>query len=184
MLDNEATLISHAQRDPQAFGMLYDHYVERIYAYVQREVRDISVAQDIVSNTFEKALKNLPRYRWRGTSFGAWLYQIARNEIRMHYRRQNRLQFSFLNIRTEENAEQRVLQRDNQDHIVLALQQLSAMDQELLKLRYYEDLSNAEIATILNKSPGTIAVALHRALKRLRQKFENQEQEIKNYVRA
>lgn len=177
MYDDEPTLIAKAQDDPSAFGPLYDRYVERIYAYVQREVRNTALAEDIVSITFEKALRNLPRYRWRGTSFGAWLYQIARNEIRMHHRRRNWLTPLLERFQSTVNVEQHVQRSQEGDAVSLALGRLSGADQELLRLRYYEDLSNGEIAEVLHKSPGAVAVALHRALKRLRQQLDKQEWE-------
>jgi len=184
MHNDEPALIARAQRNPQAFGPLYDRYVDRIYAYVQREVQNRALAQDIVSITFEKALKALPRYRWRGTSFGAWLYQIARNEIRMYYRRRKWLTPLLDRFKSTFNVEQQVQRSQEQDVVVQAMQRLSTADQELLRLRYYEDLSNPEIAEVLNKSSGAVAVALHRALKRLRQQLETQEQEAVDYAKS
>ncbi|MAT97809.1 MAG: hypothetical protein CL608_11745 [Anaerolineaceae bacterium] len=87
-MQDEARLVQQARDDMQVFATLYDRYVERIYAYALREAGDVATAEDIVSATFEKALKHLPQYKWRGISFGAWLYKIARNELRMHWRKQ------------------------------------------------------------------------------------------------
>jgi RNA polymerase sigma-70 factor (ECF subfamily) len=185
MPNDEPTLITRAQRDPSAFGPLYDRYVARIYAYVQREVGNTALAQDIVSITFEKALKNLPRYRWRGTSFGAWLYQIARNEVRMHYRRRSWLTPLLDRFKSPVDVEQQVQRSEAQGAVSLALGELSESDQELLRLRYYEDLSNVEIAEVLNKSANAVGVALHRALHRLRQQLETQEaQEAIDHARV
>ncbi len=174
MIEDEANLVRRARTDTEAFAQLYERYVERIYAYIQRETGDLAVTEDIVATTFEKALKHLPTYRWRGTSFGAWLYKIARNELRMHWRRQ-KWTLPFLGRDpSHAHVEQTVQQQEQADDVKLALDKLSARDQELLRLRYYEDLSNAEIGEVLNRSPRTVAVQMHRALNRLRQQLARQ----------
>lgn len=167
-MEDEARLVQQARDDLQAFGVLYDRYVERIYAYAQRETGDVATAEDIVSATFEKALKNLPSYRWRGTSFGAWLYKIARNELRMHWRKQKWTVPLKGIFRSSATVEQVVQANDESDALQVALRRLSSGDQEILRLRYYESLSQAEIGEVLNCSPNSAAVRLHRALKRVR----------------
>lgn len=171
-MEDEARLVERAKRDPRAFAALYDRYVERIYAYAQRETKDTAAAQDVASATFEKALTNLPRYRWQGTSFGAWLYAIARNEIRMHYRRQKwtvPLLGRFFG--GDNHVERAVQQHEAQDAVQAALNRLPQRDQEVLRLRYYEELSNPEIGEVLNCSSRNAAVRIHRALKRLRKQL-------------
>mgnify|MGYP001457323916 CR=1 FL=1 len=177
-MQDEAQLVQQARHDPTAFGQLYDRYVDRIYAYVQRETGDTAVAQDIVSATFEKALQNLPRYEWRGVSFGAWLYKIARNEIRMQYRRQKwfaPLQDRFF---SDAHVERAVQQQEEQDAVRQALKRLSARDQEILRLHFFEELSHAEISIVVNCSTRNVAVRLHRALKRLRRKLADSAPEV------
>ncbi|KAA3659718.1 MAG: RNA polymerase subunit sigma-70, partial [Chloroflexi bacterium] len=83
--DDEA-LVKQAQTDPNAFGALYDRYVDRIYAYAYRQVQEAALAQDVTAVTFEKALRHIRKYRWQGKSFCAWLYRIARNEAMSHHR--------------------------------------------------------------------------------------------------
>jgi RNA polymerase sigma-70 factor (ECF subfamily) len=171
-MQDEALLVQCAQEDPREFVALYDRYVARIYAYAQRETGDPAVAQDIVSATFEKALRKMPDYQWRGTSFGAWLYQIARNEILTYFRKQKRL-FPLSEWLFGSGSVELVVQAEQErDELVQAMRRLSPKDQELLRLRYYERLSHREIGEILGKSSRTIAVAVHRALKRLRQRME------------
>ena len=76
---------------PQAFGDLYDLYYGRILNYVYRRTLDAAVAEEVTSNTFFNALRALPRYDNRG-KFGAWLYRIATNEIRLNRRSQRNRQ--------------------------------------------------------------------------------------------
>lgn len=168
-MEDEAYLVKQARDNVHAFATLYDRYVERIYAYALRETADVATAEDIVSATFEKALKNLPSYEWRGTSFAAWLYKIARNELRMYWRKQKWIvPLVGLFRSNEKSIEHKVQASNDSDNIQAALARLSTSDQEVLRLSYYESLSHAEIGEVLNCSPNAVAVRLHRALKRLR----------------
>lgn len=177
-MEDEAALVERARQEPQAFASLYDRYVDRIYAYAQRETGDQILAQDMVSATFEKALKNLNRYEWRGTSFGAWLYRIARNEIMM-VRRKQKWTLPLLGEWTSPTrVEEEVQARQERDHIVAALDRLKQRDQEILRLRYHEELTHEEIGEVLRCSTKNVAVRLHRALKRLRREMVRLDREV------
>ena len=78
-IKDEEALIARAKEDPEAFGELYDHYFPQIYRYVASRVRIQSLAEDITSEVFFKALRAIGRYRHTGHPFSAWLYQIATN---------------------------------------------------------------------------------------------------------
>src|SRR5580704_19518617 len=78
---SEQQLVEAAQRDPRRFAELYDAYFDRIYAYAVMRVRDRAAAEDITSEAFHQALKNLAKFEWRGVPFSAWLYRIASNAI-------------------------------------------------------------------------------------------------------
>lgn len=180
-MENEAQLVQRARHDPQAFAALYDHYVERIYAYAQRETGDTAVSQDIVSATFEKALKNLPRYEWRGVSFGAWLYKIARSEIALYYRKQNRFLPLVGRFLSPQRVEATIQQWEQVDEVQMALSRLPKRDQEILRLSFFEELAHEEIGEVLGCSSRNVAVRLHRALKRLRKQLAKQTQEVVVY---
>ena len=84
--ERERRLVEAARDDPVAFGALYEQHVDAIYAYALHRVRDGTVAEDVVAETFHRALENLGRYEWRGVPFSAWLYRIASNVIAARYR--------------------------------------------------------------------------------------------------
>jgi RNA polymerase sigma-70 factor, ECF subfamily len=167
----EERLVEQAKQDPQAFGRLYDRYVDKIYAYVYRRVNDDALAQDITAAAFEKALRGLPRYRWRGVSFVAWLYRIARNEMIQRLRRERFLAPLRGWLRSPVNVEKTAETREQQSRVQLALKQLPDQDREVIALRFYEELSSAEVAEILGCSTANVYVKLHRALARLRQEL-------------
>jgi RNA polymerase sigma-70 factor, ECF subfamily len=171
----EQTLVEQAKRDPEAFGRLYDRYVAQIYAYAYRQTYDDALAQDITAATFEKALRHLPRYRWQGVSFVAWLYRIARNEIIQRHRRERFLAPLRGWLLSAANVEKTAESREQRDAVQAALKRLPAKEREIISLRFYEELSSDEVAEILGCSTNNVYVKVHRALARLRQELETQD---------
>jgi RNA polymerase sigma-70 factor (ECF subfamily) len=168
---DEPALVEQARRDPQAFAELYDRYVDRIYAYAFRWCGEAALAQDVTSATFEKALAHLRRTGWRGASYCAWLYRIARNELIQHHRRQRNLVPLAAAQAGEANIEAAFQNKQERHRLFTALGQLSAADQEVLALRFFEELSSAEVAEILGCSTANVYLRLHRALERLRKEM-------------
>src|SRR5437588_13020280 len=82
----ERELVERAKEDPEAFGALYDRYFPQIYRFTYSRVRDQSLAEDVTSEVFFKALRNIKRYTYSGHPFSAWLYHIALNAVADHYR--------------------------------------------------------------------------------------------------
>lgn len=183
---DEVKLVEQARQDPKAFARLYDQYVERIYTYVARQVQETAVAQDITAATFEKALRHIRRYRPQEAGLAPWLYTIARNEIAQHYRRGRFLAPWHRNHRDEVDEpqisngdgrpiESLVLAEERIGALHAALRILGEADRDLLTLRFLEDLSTEDVATILGCSRANVYVRLHRALTRLRGHLEHAE---------
>lgn len=170
---DDQVLVEQAQSDPQAFGALYDRYVNRIYGYAYRQTHDEALAQDVTAVTFEKALRHIRKYQWQGKSFVAWLYRIARNEIIQQHRKQKFLAPWRKNGQVTEGrlVEESVQSHERRQQLHAALAQLKTKDREIISLRYFEGLSGEETAVILGCSPANAHVRLHRALKRLRQQL-------------
>ena len=87
---DERALVEAARHDAGAFAALYRRYVDRIHAYALRRSNSRTIAEDVTSATFEKALRALDRYRWREPGIGPWLFRIASNELVDVHRRQDR----------------------------------------------------------------------------------------------
>lgn len=179
-LEDERLLVERARLDPEAFGQLYDIHYERIMVYFFKRTMDISIAEDLTSNTFLKALKAMPKYNHKAP-FSAWLYQIATNEVRMYWRRAGKhsrnedarrwekaygkLEFSDSQIIDREEF----LERMNRfDGVRRAVESLPERFRAPLALRFFEDLSYEEIGNVLRKPIGTVKVHVHRGLKRLK----------------
>lgn len=169
---NEQKLVEQAQNEPQAFAVLYDRYLTRIFKYVQRQVQDEMVAQDITAVTFEKALRHIRRYEAQGSNFSAWLYRIAHNELMSYYRRQKLLSpLKWLGKTDGRKTEIAVSQREQYSQLHHALAQLSAPDRDIITLRYLEEIDSEAVAEILGCSTQNVYVRLHRALKRLQRQL-------------
>lgn len=179
-LEQEKALVQKAQEDIKAFGELYDEYYARIFNYVLRRTASLESAQDITSEVFFKALKNIKRFRWRGISLSSWLYRIATHETANYFRNNKRVQhdteaaFNTTNM-ANPSAEAEIIEAEaelkrNEEFLVLHanISRLSVKYQEVLTLRFFENKPLKEIGKILDKREGTIKSLLHRALKQLR----------------
>jgi RNA polymerase sigma-70 factor (ECF subfamily) len=83
---DEQILVAAAQRDPSHFAQLYESNFDRVYAYVSRRVLTRHDAEDLTADVFHKALRDLPRFEWRGLPFAAWLMGIAAHLLADHWR--------------------------------------------------------------------------------------------------
>jgi len=83
---DEVALVRAAQTDAEAFAVLYDRYVQRLYHYCHHRTNNARDAEDLTAQTFLAALEGFPRYRQDG-HFAAWLFAIARNKVMDYYRR-------------------------------------------------------------------------------------------------
>ncbi|MFC1946608.1 RNA polymerase sigma factor [Chloroflexota bacterium] len=181
-LKQEKDLIERAKYSSEAFGELYDLYYNRIFGYALRRSADIDSAKDITSEVFFKALKNIRKFRWQGVPFSHWLYRIANREIINHHNNRKR-EANYEAVPEVDNpafrhglAESRDTIKVYDDYLDLYryISRLSSKHQEVIALRYFEDLSIAEIAGILQKPEGTVKSTLHRCIDRLRKMMEEE----------
>ncbi|NLE09771.1 MAG: RNA polymerase sigma factor [Dehalococcoidales bacterium] len=184
--EQEQKLIKTVKNNLESFGELYDQYYPQIFGYVLRRTFDVSLAQDVTSNVFLKALNNFHKYEWRGIPISAWLYRIASHEIAQLYRNNHHRQFDFENIPetrkySRPSAEDEVIEAENelqkyQDFIALHnnIKKLTIKYQEVITLKYFEHKQIKEIAIILNKREGTVKSLIHRGLDKLKTLMEKE----------
>ena len=160
--------------EAEAFGVLYDRYVDKVYRYVFYRVRNEAEAEDVTSEVFMRALRAIPKYEPR-QAFLAWLYRIARNAVIDRGRRQaSRQQVSFEDALAHPNADQVVnpdaalLAGSDASVVRRAMQQLTPLQQEILVLRYVEGYDTKTISKLVGKRDGTIRGIEFRALATLR----------------
>ena len=149
--------------DNEELSQLWDELTPKLYGYLINVVRDPVLAEDLLQNTWLKAMEALARYEDRGISISAWLFAIARNECRQAWRKSNREEPFDLSIHDKAAAG-----HSSEDNILVEqlLAKLSEDDRELIRLRYIADLPINDIAGILNLNFVTVRVRLHRALVR------------------
>ena len=160
--------------EAEAFGVLYDRYVDAVYRYVFYRVRNEAEAEDVTSDVFMRALRAIPKYEPR-QAFLAWLYRIARNAVIDRSRRQGaRQQVSFEDALAHPNADRVVnpdaglLAGSDASVVRVAMQQLTPLQQEILVLRYVEGYDTKTISKLVGKADGTIRGIEFRALSALR----------------
>ena len=176
---DERGLIEQAKRDSDAFGVLYERYVAKIYSYVYYRTGNEHDAEDLTARVFVRALKRLPSYTDRGLPFSAWLYRIAHNLVANWHRDQSRrkivpLDEFIVNGLQSEAPEYAAENRQEEAFLLETLRRLPAERQHLLVLKFIEHLSNAEIGAVLNRSEGAIKSLYHRTLLTLREDIEKQ----------
>jgi len=173
---NEAALIERAKTDPEAFGLLYERYVDKIYNYVYYRIGNHHDAEDLTARVFYQALHHLPRYTQRGAPFSSWLYRIAHNVVANWHRDRNRRKVISLDLmpvirRPDESPFQQVAMGERREALLAAIRRLAADRQELLILKFVERLPNAQIGQIMGRSEGAIKSLYHRTLAALRQEL-------------
>lgn len=181
--EEESLLVKQAQRDPEAFGRLFDIYYGRIFNYCLRRVSHNTTAEDLTSEIFFKALNNLAKYRFKGAPFGAWLFKIAHNAVLDYYRKapaqtsslDNMVENHGFDFALGGNASAEMMEKEANDeryaafkNLATALPKLPEHYRETITLRYFEKLSIAEIGEILGKPEGTVKSLLSRGADLLR----------------
>jgi RNA polymerase sigma-70 factor (ECF subfamily) len=174
---DETALIEQAKVDPQAFGLLYERYVDKIYNYVYYRTGNHHDAEDLTARVFYQALNHIPRYVQRGAPFSSWLYRIAHNLMANWYRDHSRRQVISLD-RLEQVSRPRdegplyqVTWHEQRDALLSAIRGLPTERQELLILKFVNHLPNAEIGQIMGRSEGAIKSLYHRTLTTLRERI-------------
>jgi RNA polymerase sigma-70 factor (ECF subfamily) len=163
--------------DRVAFAELYDTHVDSVYRYLLYRVREPSDAEDLTSEVFTRAFANIHRYRWQGKSFLAWLYTIARNAVTDRRRRDRptvELDNAFGLAAEGPTAHDHAVRGEEVEALRGAVKYLTGEQQEVLVLRFVENLSSREVATILGKNEGAIRALQFRALGRLRKILREQ----------
>ncbi|PIR07006.1 MAG: hypothetical protein COV55_01100 [Candidatus Komeilibacteria bacterium CG11_big_fil_rev_8_21_14_0_20_36_20] len=159
--------------DSDAFAFFYDKYVSRIYRFVMIKVSNKQIAEDLTQDIFLKIWQHLVDKR-HIKNFQAFIFRIARNAVIDHYRRSNRQELpldyifetnNYLTDKTITNLDKSL----DADNLLRQLSQLKPEYQEILLLRYVEDLSIEDISQIIEKDKNNVRVILHRALNKLKE---------------
>src|SRR5829696_4804948 len=171
-LTDEPKLVRQAKTgDSEAFGVLYDSYLERIYRFIYFRVEDQQTAEDISSQVFLKAWENLGRFQIGGAPFLAWLYTIAHNAV-IDYYRTRKVTAALDDVRLSDPGHAEFVENGidsavEMESIKTALSTLTDDQRQVLLLKFIDEMSNEEIARHLGKREGAIRALQMRGLKAL-----------------
>ena len=175
-LDERAMVIAAQEGDRDAFRLLYERYRDRVYNFIFYSIGDQLRAEDVLQIVFVKIYRGLPGFRFEA-SLATWIYRIALNECLNQQRKRGVQQVPFealLGSDEEPSAATADLQHaeaERREIVHRALMELSPKLRSVVALRYLEELSYEEIASVMECSAGTVASRLNRALSQLEQQL-------------
>jgi RNA polymerase sigma-70 factor (ECF subfamily) len=161
--------------DFEAFGELYNIYLDRIYRYVFYQVKDKMTAEDLIEEIFVKAWKAIGSYRGKG-QFSSWLYRIAHNYLVDYFRKsKKRRTLEIERVAFVASDEQDFEKRATRQELLEAISCLRDNQRQVIILKFIEGLDNREIAQIMGKSQGAIRILQMRALAILQKILSSEE---------
>lgn len=173
-------MVLAAKTDPDSFAKLYDYYFPKVYAFVVGKIYDQNKAEDLVSDIFMKMLKALPNFEWRGLPFGAWVFRIARNRINDYLREYKKNDFvdlehikESLHQKESESPVTKAKQSELHSKVAEVIAKLPEREADVVKLKFFAELSNKEIASTLDITESNVGVIIFRTLKVLKPELEN-----------
>jgi RNA polymerase sigma-70 factor, ECF subfamily len=176
-VNDEPQLVLQAKNDPTAFGVLYERYIDRVYAYIYHRVGNAQDTEDLTARTFYRALDKLHTYEDRGLPFSAWLFRIAHNLVANWHRDHSRRNFLSLDrlwfqSKEGDTPEEKVEEEERHEALWDAINELPDDRRKLLLYKFSSRLSNLEIGEMMNKSESAIKSLYFRTLATLRSELE------------
>jgi len=181
---SDMDLAKSARVSREAFGELYERHVADIYRYVYYRVGSVEDTEDLTARVFARALKHIHNYNDRGLPFMAWLYRIAHNVVANYHRDSHRHPsvpldemdlesgYTYASAHAEDDADAADLRIDNErerKRLIDAIRKLPEERQQLVVLKFVQQLQNIEIGQIMGRSEGAIKSLYHRTLAQLRE---------------
>ncbi len=148
-----------------AFETLVHRYHGPIFGYIYRQLQGTAEVEDLVQKTFIRVYTRIDLYEFP-RSFRPWLYRIALNLCRDHWKSQDRKRLLILDQKqsTTENVDSIFSKMETRSDLVAALHSLKSSYKEVLVLRFFQDLKIGEIADVLEIPEGTVKWRLFQAL--------------------
>jgi RNA polymerase sigma-70 factor (ECF subfamily) len=167
--------------DKDAFGELYERYLDKIYSYIYYRTGNHHDTEDLTARVFFRAMAHIESYTERGVPFQAWLYRIAHNLVANWHRDRGRRkvipldEFIAASLKSD-TPDQQAEDQEERDALRAAIRRLPEERQQLLLLKFVDHLSNAEIGVIMDRTEGAIKSLYHRTLIALRDELQSADQ--------
>jgi RNA polymerase sigma factor (sigma-70 family) len=159
----------------KAFGELYEQYLPKVFRYINYRINDISMAEDITSTVFEKALTKFQSYSSEKANFSTWIFSIARNTLIDHYRVHKNHNIPLdpeIPLPAENtNPEDELVQSEECRILQQCVARLSKHEQEIISLKFGAEMTNRQIAKTTGLSESNVGTILFRAVRKLRDNF-------------
>jgi RNA polymerase sigma-70 factor (ECF subfamily) len=174
--EDESEIIAEAKRNPEAFGVIYERYVSQIYRYIYYRTGNKQDAEDLTARTFYRALEKLAYYEDRGAPFTAWLYRIAHNLVANWLRDRGRhpevaLDSVVLSGGKRQDPHAEAVTTEEREILMERVRRLAPDRQQLLVLKFIEEMTNREIGEVMGRTEGAIKSLYHRTLVALREEY-------------
>lgn len=161
----------------ELFNEIYDEFFERVYKFSSYRINNKEDVKDVTSDIFTKIYKNINTYDKDKSHLAVWVFTIARNTIYDYYRKEKRLKIISLDkfkdfFSSEKYVEDSIEKLEEYDYLKLKVQQLEEREKTVISYKYGAELTNIEIAEIMDISVSNVAVINHRAVKKLRNEME------------
>jgi RNA polymerase sigma-70 factor (ECF subfamily) len=180
IMDNPDALLERIQHwDMEALAQVYDTYAPAIYRYAYRRTGHPDLAQEITADTFQRLLTALKHGNGPQRHLRAWLYRVAHNLVVDSYRRQPQqgaLPVDEVVLVEQSSHESNLEHKEQAARARAALQQLTPLQQQVVVLRFLEEMSLEEVANVVNRTVGAVKSLQHRALDSLRRILEVQDE--------
>lgn len=173
---SDSSLIDASRSDPERFRLVYERHYSAVHGYLQRRV-GVDLADDLAADVFVQAFRSRDRYDLIRPSAAPWLFGIATNLIRHHWRRERRQMRAFARTGADPVVTEigEVVSRIDASRVAptlaRALASLKRGDRDVLLLHVWADLSQAEVAEALGLPEGTVRSRLFRARKHVREQI-------------
>jgi RNA polymerase sigma-70 factor (ECF subfamily) len=168
--EQELQLVKQAQNEIAAFSKLYQLYLPKLYNYAFYRTGSKQEAEDVVSSTFIKALEHLKKEEIKYISFKNWLYKVCSNIIIDNWRKSSYAECA-LPCCFDNNDVDFSGKIDDKLTILQILYQLTEEQQQVLLLRYVQDLSICQVAEIMGKSEGAVKQLAYRGLNNMKERM-------------
>ena len=162
----------------ETISTVYTEYYKKIYKYILYRVGDHNIAEDLVSEVFEKVIAKYSTYKSEKAKFSTWLFTIANNTLINYYKRsKDQHNMRLINcgkIESKYRLEDLIIEQELKELLLKAIVNLDERQRNIIAFKFGAGLTNREIAKILNLTESNVGTILYRSLKRLRDILKEQ----------